>query len=102
MVVNQTHLYLLFLTISASSFVRRKQPSPEPITRREVGEKPDVTNGKLSGSSHAPQHPSFGMPSPNSPDFDEEEDELESEPVDRRFVSSVILLWSLVSDLHTD
>ncbi|XP_054805870.1 DDT domain-containing protein DDR4-like [Prosopis cineraria] len=68
----------------AIKMTKRKQPSPEPITRREVGEKPEaLTNGKLSGPSHAPQHLSFGMPSPNSPDIDDDEEELKSEPLDR-------------------
>ncbi|XP_028788196.1 DDT domain-containing protein DDR4-like isoform X2 [Neltuma alba] len=68
----------------AIEMTKRKQPSPEPMARREAGENPEaLSNGKLIGPSHAPEHLSFGMPSPNSPDFDDAEEELESEPLDR-------------------
>ncbi|KAK4264256.1 hypothetical protein QN277_025461 [Acacia crassicarpa] len=68
----------------AIKMTAQKQPSPEPITKREVGEKPEVlTNGRLSGPSHASQRLSFSVPSPNSPDFDDTEEELISEPLDR-------------------
>ncbi|XP_016203141.1 DDT domain-containing protein DDR4 isoform X1 [Arachis ipaensis] len=66
----------------AIKITKKKQPSPEPIPRREAGVKPDaLTNGKLSGPSYASQH-QFSMASPKSPDFDDEE-EHERDMLDR-------------------
>ncbi|CAL0305046.1 unnamed protein product [Lupinus luteus] len=62
--------------VSVSPFVRHKQSSPEHIPRNEVRANPEaLTNGKLSGSSHAPQHLNFSISSPKSPDFDDDEEE---------------------------
>ncbi|KAF7838400.1 DDT domain-containing protein DDR4-like isoform X1 [Senna tora] len=62
----------------------RKQPSPEPVPKRELVEKPEaLTNGKWSGPSHAPHSLGFGMPSPKSPDFDDAEEEYKSDALDR-------------------
>ncbi|MED6106947.1 hypothetical protein PIB30_009556 [Stylosanthes scabra] len=67
----------------AIKITKRKQPSPDPIPRREAGVKPDaLTNGKLSGPSYASEHQNFSMPSPKSPGFDEEE-EHERDMLDR-------------------
>ncbi|CAL0319947.1 unnamed protein product [Lupinus luteus] len=69
----------------AIKITKNKQPSPEHIPRREVRAKPEtLTNGKWSGSSHAPQDLNFRMSSPKSPDFDDEEDEDQPDTLDRR------------------
>ncbi|KAI4343815.1 hypothetical protein L6164_011122 [Bauhinia variegata] len=60
----------------AIKITKKKQPSPEPMPSREVVAKPEgLPNGKWNGSPHAPQHISFHMSSPKSPDYDDEEEE---------------------------
>ncbi|XP_030937785.1 DDT domain-containing protein DDR4 [Quercus lobata] len=54
----------------AIKITKRKQPSPEPLHRREFGKPEASANGKWSGPSHA-QHDNFSAPSPTSPDFDD-------------------------------
>lgn len=67
------------------SIVRRKQPSPEHIPRREpVARHEALTNGN-HGPSHAAQYQSFGMPSPESPYSDDGED-LKTDTLGRRCV----------------
>ncbi|KAA8540906.1 hypothetical protein F0562_024956 [Nyssa sinensis] len=66
----------------AIKITKRKQPSPEPSVRRELGAKLDVsTNGRWS----PPQIPlvSFEAPSPKSSDYDETDEDHNSEPLDR-------------------
>lgn len=82
---------VLMAYISVSSFVRRKQPSPEHMPRREsVAKLEALTNGKWSGPSHTPQHQNFGMPFPKSPDSDDDEEYL-TDTLDRRWAIFVSL-----------
>ncbi|KAF7806145.1 DDT domain-containing protein DDR4-like isoform X1 [Senna tora] len=68
----------------AIKITKQKQPSPEPIPRREIAGKAEtLTNGRRSGPSHASEHLSFGIPSPKSSDFDDAEEEHKSESLDR-------------------
>ncbi|KAJ7945951.1 DDT domain-containing protein DDR4-like [Quillaja saponaria] len=54
------------------------------ITKREVVVKPEaLTNGKMCGPSHDPQHLNFHMPSPGSPDYDDAEYDHKIESLDR-------------------
>lgn len=83
---------VLMAYVSVSSFIRRKQSSPEPIHRREAGPKPEaLTNGKWSRPSHSSQHLNFSMPSPKSPDFDDVEEENQIDAFDRRCVVFLFL-----------
>ena len=70
--------------VSVSCFVRRKQLSPEPMNRKEVAKPEALTNGKWSGPSNSPQNLNFQMSSPDSPDYDDAEEDHKSEPIDRR------------------
>ncbi|XP_061373483.1 DDT domain-containing protein DDR4-like isoform X2 [Gastrolobium bilobum] len=68
----------------AIKITKRKQPSPEPIPRREAGAKPEaLTNGKWSGPSHASQHLNFDVTSPKSSDFDDVEEDHQTDTMDR-------------------
>ncbi|KAF3437102.1 hypothetical protein FNV43_RR19855 [Rhamnella rubrinervis] len=68
----------------AIKITKRKQPSPEPLQRREIGMKPEAsTNGKWSGPSHAPQHVTFSAVSPKSPDYDYVDEDNKSDQMDR-------------------
>lgn len=68
----------------AIKITKRKQPSPEPLHRRDLVVKPEASiNGKWSGPSHASQHDNFSAPSPTSPDFDDAQEEDKTEPMDR-------------------
>lgn len=79
-------LYCVLMPYVCFFLIRRKQPSPEPMPRREAGAKPEtLTNGKWSGPSHASQHLNFGMPSPESPGFDDMEEENQTDALDRRY-----------------
>ncbi|XP_061358826.1 DDT domain-containing protein DDR4-like isoform X1 [Gastrolobium bilobum] len=67
----------------AIKVTKRKQPSPEPLPRRESVPKPEaLTNGKY-GPSHAPQHLNFGMSSPESSYSDDDEEEYKTDTLDR-------------------
>ncbi|KAK7265748.1 hypothetical protein RJT34_33371 [Clitoria ternatea] len=68
----------------AIKVTKRKQPSPEPMPRRESVAKPEAsTNGKY-GLSHSTQDLNFGTPSPESSyTDDEEEEDHETDPLDR-------------------
>ncbi|XP_059441163.1 DDT domain-containing protein DDR4 isoform X1 [Corylus avellana] len=68
----------------AIKITKRKQPSPEPLQRRDLAVKPEPSiNGKWSGPSHASEHDNFSAPSPTSPDFDDDQDEDKMEQMDR-------------------
>ncbi|KAE8124111.1 hypothetical protein FH972_019021 [Carpinus fangiana] len=68
----------------AIKITKRKQPSPEPLQRRDLAVKPEASmNGKWSGPSHASEHDNFSAPSPTSPDFDDDQDEDKMEQMDR-------------------
>ncbi|OVA09104.1 hypothetical protein BVC80_9097g201 [Macleaya cordata] len=69
----------------AIKITKRKQPSPEPVVRREAVMKPEpATNGRWNGSSHAPpRHVSYDATSPNSTDYEETDEEHKSGPLDR-------------------
>lgn len=75
----QSHSFTCTVThgyISVPSIVRQKQPSPEPMRRREsVAKTEALTNGNHGPSHVAAQHLNFGMPSPESPDLDDDEEE---------------------------
>ncbi|KAH7528524.1 DDT domain-containing protein DDR4 isoform X2 [Ziziphus jujuba] len=59
----------------AIKITKRKQPSPDPLQRRDGVVKPEAsTNGKWSGPSHATQHVNFSALSPKSPDYDYADD----------------------------
>ncbi|XP_027330761.1 DDT domain-containing protein DDR4-like isoform X1 [Abrus precatorius] len=67
----------------AIKVTKRKQPSPEPMPRRESVVKPEaLTNGKY-GPSHATEHLNFGMSSPESLDSDYDEEDHETDSMDR-------------------
>ncbi|CAL0330168.1 unnamed protein product [Lupinus luteus] len=70
----------------AIKVTKQKQSSPEPRPRREsVAKREALTNGKLKGPSHAPQHQNFSMssPKPTDSDYDEEEEEHQTDTLDR-------------------
>ncbi|XP_028784093.1 DDT domain-containing protein DDR4 isoform X2 [Neltuma alba] len=68
----------------AIKVTKQKQPSPEPISRRDiVGKHETLSNGRRSGPSHTSEHLSFSTPSPKSPDFGDTEEEHKSELLDR-------------------
>lgn len=70
----------------AIKITKRKQPSPEPINRREGAFiKPEAsTNGKWSELLHASPYTDFSAVSPGSPDFDDIDDDQKPETLDRR------------------
>ncbi|OIW17701.1 hypothetical protein TanjilG_29051 [Lupinus angustifolius] len=70
----------------AIKVTKQKQSSPEPRPRREsVAKREALTNGKLKGPSHAPQHQNFGTSSPKltDSDYDEEVEEHQTDTLDR-------------------
>ncbi|XP_047330574.1 DDT domain-containing protein DDR4-like [Impatiens glandulifera] len=68
----------------AIKITKRKQPSPEPTDRKEVGLKlDDSANGKWNnGPSQHPQLDSFEVPSPMSLDQDEVDEDIATETTD--------------------
>lgn len=69
-----------------NTYIRRKQPSPEPTNVRREGLKTDASpNGKWDGPSQNPQHVSFSPPSPQSLDFEDTDEDHKSEQLDRRY-----------------
>lgn len=70
---------------------RRRQSSPETVTRREVVGRPEVlTNGKWNGSSQVePVNHDAG--SPKSDDYEETDMEQQDEPLDRRFLPFMLV-----------
>ncbi|KAK7330416.1 hypothetical protein VNO77_24610 [Canavalia gladiata] len=65
----------------AIKVTKRKQSSPEPMPRRESVAKPEaLTNGKY-GPSHD-THLNFGMPSPESLDSDDDEEDHKTDSLD--------------------
>lgn len=64
----------------AIKITKTKQPSPDPLLRRDLVVKPEASaNGKWSGPSQASQQTNFSAPSPTSPDFDEAEEDDKAE-----------------------
>jgi hypothetical protein len=89
---------LSFLLLSS---LRRKQPSPEPLQRRDLAVKPEASmNGKWSGPSHASEHDNFSAPSPTSPDFDDDQDEDKMEQMDRRCFLFLVYEFIFVLKTH--
>ncbi|KAJ8772147.1 hypothetical protein K2173_027324 [Erythroxylum novogranatense] len=68
----------------AIKITKRKQPSPEPIQRRDGVAIPDAsTNGGWSGPSHTSPQGNFSTVSPNSPGYDDIGEDHSLEPLDR-------------------
>lgn len=77
--------------VSVSLIVRRKQPSPEPMPRREPVAKPEALTNGNHGPSHAEQNQNFAISSPESFDSDDDDEYDNTDTLDRRcviFVSS--------------
>ncbi|EEF52097.1 DDT domain-containing protein DDR4 [Ricinus communis] len=67
----------------AIKITKRKPPSPEPIHRREGVFKPEASeNGKWSGPSDV-SHGTFNLTPPDSPGYDDMEEEHKTEQLDR-------------------
>ncbi|KDP31183.1 hypothetical protein JCGZ_11559 [Jatropha curcas] len=68
----------------AIKITKRKPPSPEPIHRREGIVKPEAsTNGKWNDPSNSSQHGTFNLTSPDSPGYDDFEEDHKNELLDR-------------------
>ncbi|OAY30969.1 DDT domain-containing protein DDR4 [Manihot esculenta] len=68
----------------AIKITKQKPPSPEHIHRREDIMKPEAsTNGKWSGPSHVPEHGTFSLTNPNSPSYDDIDEDHKPELLDR-------------------
>ncbi|XP_038680359.1 DDT domain-containing protein DDR4-like [Tripterygium wilfordii] len=68
----------------AIKITKWKPPSPEPIPRHEGFPKPEAnSNGKWSGPSHEAQLATFSSLSPNSPDYNDLDEEHDPEMLDR-------------------
>lgn len=68
----------------AIKITKRKPPSPEPIHRRDGIVKPEAsTNGKWSGPSHTSPHGTFNLTSPDSPGYDDFDEDHKTELLDR-------------------
>ncbi|KAF5730110.1 hypothetical protein HS088_TW20G00480 [Tripterygium wilfordii] len=68
----------------AIKITKQKPPSPEPIPRREDFPKPEAnSNGKWSGPSREAQLATFSSLSPNSPDYNDLDEEHKPESLDR-------------------
>ncbi|RZC58744.1 hypothetical protein C5167_006043 [Papaver somniferum] len=68
----------------AIKVTKRKQPSPEPVVKKESVAKPEPsTNGRSNGPSSTPRHASYDETSPISTDYDENDEDNQSGPLDR-------------------
>ncbi|XP_044476978.1 DDT domain-containing protein DDR4-like [Mangifera indica] len=68
----------------AIKITKRKPPSPEPFQRREPGSKPEAsTNGKWSDPVHASEDVTFNALSPNSSNYEENDEDHKAEELDR-------------------
>ncbi|KAI3941252.1 hypothetical protein MKX01_029826 [Papaver californicum] len=68
----------------AIKITKRQQPSPEPVVKKESVAKPEPsTNGRLNGPSSTPRHVSYDETSPISTDYDENDEDNQSGPLDR-------------------
>lgn len=69
----------------AIKITKRKQPSPEPLQKREGVVKPEASsNGKWNATPNSYEHVGFSAPSPKSPDYDYDvEEDNKSEQLDR-------------------
>lgn len=88
---------MYFCSINYFFCVRTKQPSPEPLHKRDVVMKHEASsNGKWSGTSNSHEHVGFSALSPKSPDYDDDaEEDDKSEPMDRR--CTIFLLRKMFS-----
>ncbi|KAL5544281.1 hypothetical protein UlMin_008065 [Ulmus minor] len=67
----------------AIKITKKKQPSPEPLQKREMKHEA-FTNGKWSGPSHASENFNFSALSPKSPDdYDDADEDSKSDQLDR-------------------
>ncbi|GKV14160.1 hypothetical protein SLEP1_g25071 [Rubroshorea leprosula] len=66
----------------AIKITKRKPPSPEPVSRREVIKPEASANGKWADPSHAPEHDNSNAMSFKSPE-DDDTDEWKTETLDR-------------------
>ncbi|KAM2076234.1 hypothetical protein ACFX1T_039000 [Malus domestica] len=71
----------------AIKVTKKKQPSPDPLQKREVVGRPEASsNGKWSAATNSYEHVGFSAASPKSPDYDDDDDDEEdnkSEQLDR-------------------
>ncbi|XP_042470008.1 DDT domain-containing protein DDR4-like isoform X1 [Zingiber officinale] len=68
----------------AIKITKRRQSSPDTIVKKPVTEKPEITaNGKWNGSSQIEPTNDDDMESPKSNDYEETDDDLQDETLDR-------------------
>ncbi|ONI08531.1 hypothetical protein PRUPE_5G183900 [Prunus persica] len=72
-------------SINEAIKITKKQPSPEPLQKREGVVKPEASsNGKWNATPNSYEHVGFSAPSPKSPDYDYDvEEDNKSEQLDR-------------------
>lgn len=85
-IFSQDPKYSYDLKFKWSTGFRRKQPSPEPVVKKESVAKPEPsTNGRSNGPSSTPRHASYDETSPISTDYDENDEDNQSGPLDRGY-----------------
>ncbi|XP_027192142.1 DDT domain-containing protein DDR4 isoform X2 [Cicer arietinum] len=67
----------------AIKVTKRKQPSPEPMPRREPVAKPEALTNGNHGPSHAEQNQNFAISSPESFDSDDDDEYDNTDTLDR-------------------
>ncbi|XVF12018.1 hypothetical protein REPUB_Repub08aG0078600 [Reevesia pubescens] len=63
----------------AIKITKRKPPSPDPFSRRDVAKPEPSANGKLSGPSHGSEQVNYNLLSPKSPEYDDFDDDKSGE-----------------------
>ncbi|XP_004299603.1 PREDICTED: uncharacterized protein LOC101305265 [Fragaria vesca subsp. vesca] len=63
----------------AIKITKTKQPSPDPLQKRDVMKHEASSNGKWSDASNSHEHVGFSPLSPKSPDYEGEEDDVEED-----------------------
>ncbi|KAE8736271.1 putative HIPL1 protein precursor [Hibiscus syriacus] len=58
----------------AIKITKRKAPSPDPLSGRDVTKPEPSTNGKLSDPSHGFEQENYNLPSPKSSEYDDSDD----------------------------
>ncbi|KAK8511790.1 hypothetical protein V6N13_029379 [Hibiscus sabdariffa] len=63
----------------AIKITKRKAPSPDPLSGRDVAKPEPSANGKLSGPSHSSEQDIYNTPSPKSSEYDDFDDNKSGE-----------------------
>ncbi|KAE8666033.1 HIPL1 protein-like [Hibiscus syriacus] len=63
----------------AIKITKRKAPSPDPLSGRDVAKSESSTNGKLSGPSHGSEQDNYNLPSPKLSEYDDSDDNKSGE-----------------------